>query len=196
MPGAIKNKDQRQIDFLNFYLSPTSETFQNARQSALKAGYSNHYADNIMAKMPDWLTEANGRRVRILEKAEKNLEEFLDMPVDVMKTEDSDDEDGAPRTYLATDASLVKIKQDTTKFVAERLGKKHYATKDAEEAPALARTIVAILAELMVGSKTSPIPVSPIYEQLPTVKQSAPASGPTQGSAQRQEVAAEQFVLD
>lgn len=50
--------DPRQAEFLNNYLNPESDTFSNALQSALEAGYSQEYAENIMSLMPDWLSES------------------------------------------------------------------------------------------------------------------------------------------
>lgn len=50
--------DPRQSEFLSAYLDPTSETFSNALQSALHAGYSQEYAENIKSLMPDWLSES------------------------------------------------------------------------------------------------------------------------------------------
>ena len=72
----------QQIDFLAHYTDPRSETFSNAKQSALKAGYSNEYSDNITGQLPDWLSESLGdsRRLRL---AEKRLDQILNLePVD------------------------------------------------------------------------------------------------------------------
>ena len=96
--------DKRQVDFLTHYLDPKSETFSNALQSALKAGYAQEYAENITHLMPQWLSEAIGSE-QLLQKAEKNLNKFLDM-------------DSKPQ-----------IQADITKFVAERLGKRKYAMR-------------------------------------------------------------------
>lgn len=96
--------DPRQTAFLAHYLNPKSDTFGNAKQSALQAGYSEEYAHNMIGQMPEWLSE-NISRVNMLGKAEKNLEKFLD------------------------DESDKRIQADITKFVAERLGKNRYSTK-------------------------------------------------------------------
>lgn len=50
---------QQQL-FLNAYLDPQSPTWSNAYQSALKAGYSEDYAENITGQMPNWLSEKLG----------------------------------------------------------------------------------------------------------------------------------------
>ena len=94
---------QQQL-FLKNYLDPKSETWSNATQSAIKAGYSPDYADNIMALMPDWLSGSIGKYKRMLDKAEIRLEASLD----------SDDE---------------KLAQDTAKFIAKTIGKQVYSER-------------------------------------------------------------------
>lgn len=98
------NVDPRQGLFLSFYMDPTSDTWSNALQSALKAGYSEEYANNITGNMPVWLSESIGKHQRMLNKAEIKLEAFMD----------SDDE---------------KIAQDTTKFIAKTIGKSIYSER-------------------------------------------------------------------
>lgn len=90
--------DPRQAEFLKAYLNPKSETYSNARQSALKVGYSKEYAENILSLEPAWLSE-NIDTEKMVEKAMRNLMKLLD---------EVDDK---------------RILLDTTKFVAERLGK-------------------------------------------------------------------------
>lgn len=41
--------------FMELYLNPESETFGNAYQSGLAAGFSKHYATNILNVAPKWL---------------------------------------------------------------------------------------------------------------------------------------------
>ena len=72
--------DPRQALFLTYYLDPNSETFSNALQSALKAGYAQEYAESLTAKMPDWLAESVGKESRI-KQAEKHLDEVLTVPI-------------------------------------------------------------------------------------------------------------------
>jgi hypothetical protein len=100
--------------FSTFYLSPTSDTFCNVYQSALRAGYSDEYAQNITSQRPKWwiqLTEtADFRRAQMLDKAESRLNERLDD-----KTSDKD---------------RLKLQTDVAKFVSERLGKDKYSTRN------------------------------------------------------------------
>lgn len=110
--AGIKNRDDRQLKFLEYYLNPKSETYTNALQSALKAGFAQQYAESITAQMPDWLLEALGKEQR-LAKAEKVFDECL-----TMETGD--------------DSQKLKIKQDTAKFIAETIGKDKGYTKRGE----------------------------------------------------------------
>ena len=99
--------------FTQFFLVPTSPTFMNARGSAIRAGYSEHYADSITVQRPKWyvdITEsADYRRAQMLDIAERNL-------LDSVASNSDDREDK-------------KIRHDATKFVTERLGKDKYSTR-------------------------------------------------------------------
>jgi phage terminase small subunit len=95
--------DPRQSLFLSYYLDPESETFSNALQSALKAGYSQEYSESLTSQMPKWLSESLGD-LTIVKQAETNIKSFLV----------GEDE---------------KIKADITKFVLSRLNKKKWSER-------------------------------------------------------------------
>lgn len=119
-----KNLDDRQLKFLEYYLNPKSETYTNALQSALRAGFAQEYAESITAKMPEWLAEAVGRNERLI-KAEKVFDECLTMETrTVVKKGEIEIE--------INDPQLLKIKQDTAKFLAETIGKDKGYTKRGE----------------------------------------------------------------
>ena len=101
--GKTDRLTPKQEAFLSFYIDIKSETFGNAYQSAMKAGYEQEYAKTITAQMPDWLSD-NIRRLSMLSKAERNLDEALD----------NDDE---------------KMRFEAGKFVAETVGKRHYSKR-------------------------------------------------------------------
>lgn len=88
--------DPRQALFLEYYLKPQSPTFSNIYKSALKAGYSETYADNMRAKTLEWVSGNVGEVTKdeLVKKAKKVLNKSLD----------SEDE---------------KIAQDTAKFIAK-----------------------------------------------------------------------------
>lgn len=140
MPSGFTNtktKDGRWAKFWSLYVTPTSKTFNNATQSAIAVGFSKLYANRITTT-PSFRRLIHGsvgdradeRRARLLNRAEDGLEEFLNMPVSVLRVEKGDEDEQVE--YVVTDPSLVKIKQDTAKFVAERLGKAHYSARNEQ----------------------------------------------------------------
>lgn len=98
--------DPRQKLCWDYYTDPKSETFSNAYQSALKAGYEE--TTSLQITTEKWFTERVGT-LNMLDKAEQNLNKFLEM-----------DEDTDTKT---------RVKADITKFVAERVGKAKYSTR-------------------------------------------------------------------
>lgn len=103
--------DPRQRLLWKFYIDPHSETFGNALQSAIKAGYTTGTAEQITATT--WF-KSKVRRVEMLDKAEENLKEVLKM--DVM-------EEGK------INPQLLRIKTDVSTTMAKTLGKEHYSEK-------------------------------------------------------------------
>lgn len=118
--------DPRQALFLAGYLDPKSQTFGNGLQSALAAGYDENYAKTLTAKMPTWLEE-KVRDSYIVQKAEKNLQEFIEMETKNNQTT----KDGSVFEY--DDPQLKRIKADITKFALERLAKGKYAQRNENE---------------------------------------------------------------
>jgi len=106
--------DPRQQSFLTYYLDPKSETWSNAKQSALKAGYKEEYAENITHLCPEWFAEAMGDMKR-LKKAEKRLDQILELePVD---------EEGK------IDNSLIANQMKAISLVAKGIGKSKYSER-------------------------------------------------------------------
>ena len=95
----------QQETFLKAFLDPKSETWGNYRQSAMKAGYSQDYSDNISTEMPEWLRSNLGKS-RLVQKAEKNLDMALDGLLD--------DPEGGKKDiqWKATDMTLRTLKKD------------------------------------------------------------------------------------
>lgn len=98
--------DPRQKLCWDNYINPKSDTFSNAYQSAIKAGYEDSTATLITTE--NWFIEKL-RTLNMLEKAERNLNNFLEM-----------DEETDTR---------IRVKADITKFVAERIGKIKYSNR-------------------------------------------------------------------
>lgn len=117
--GANQYKiDPRQASFVAYYLDPKSETYSNCLQSALKAGYEQEYAENLLNIMPKWLSESMdiSGDMRRLRKAEKNLDEVQNIPIY--------DEKGLPDPHLIDKRTKVDM------FIAERLNKTKYSTRN------------------------------------------------------------------
>ncbi len=115
--------------FLNYYTNPKSETFSNAVQSALKAGYKQEYAESITTKDLQWLSENVGD-MKLLEKAEKVLNKTLDYePVN---------EKGK------IDTPLLAIQNKTAQFIAGTIGKIKYSTKGEDGIAKLAESITGM----------------------------------------------------
>lgn len=85
--------------FLAAYTNPKSPTFSNALQSALKAGYSEEYANNITSLLPDWLSESIGKS-KLVQKAERNLDIALEGGLD------DPEKGGKPIQWKATEMTL------------------------------------------------------------------------------------------
>lgn len=127
----------QQEAFLSYYTNPKSETFSNALQSALKAGYSQEYSESITSKNLGWLTENVGD-MKMLNKAEKVLNKTLEYePVN---------EEGK------IDTSLLAIQNKTAQFVAERLNKGKYSTKGDDAADKLADNIKTLIINKQYGN--------------------------------------------
>lgn len=126
-----KNLDDRQIRFLAAYLDPKSDTYSDAKNSALAVGYKEQYANSITALAPEWLSDAIGRRKRLLERAERNTEEVLGLDV----YQDAigpfgpviNKETGKP--YQTLSAKVLMARGDASKFVMETVGKETYSKK-------------------------------------------------------------------
>lgn len=134
--------DPRQKLCWELYVNPKSETFGNATQSAIKAGYEASYADVITTR--PWF-EGKVRRLGMLEKAEKVLDEMLEMPVEVQEVEGYGDE---KELVVNTSPALVKIKQDTAKFIAERVGKNEGYSARTELTGADGQSLLTNLSDL------------------------------------------------
>lgn len=109
--------DPRQKLCWDYYINPKSETFGNGTQSAIKAGYEPDYADQITTV--DWF-KGRVRKLNMLGKAERNLDEVLDLVVKDKKGR--------------TNPQLLKIKTDTSLAVAKNLGKGDGWTERTEHA--------------------------------------------------------------
>lgn len=144
--------DPRQSLFLAYYLDPKSQSFGNSLKSGVLAGYEEKYAQNILNKMPEWLVtkieDYKGRRM--LEKAERNIEEMLELPsrvhamgafgplyekVPVGKKVRGKKQQFKKKAIMVYSSGLLKLKTDASQFVAKTVGRKIYGSDVAEIPP-------------------------------------------------------------
>ena len=97
--------DPRQELFLSSYLNPQSETWGNALQSGLKAGYTQEYSESLTAQMPKWLSEGLGDNI-LLQKASANLKIALDGGLD------DQEKGGRPLQMRATEFVLKGLQKN------------------------------------------------------------------------------------
>lgn len=114
MAGNQYQPDPRQSLFLAAYIDPQSETFSNAYQSALRAGYEEEYAKVILSKDLDWLSEAVNDN-DLVRRAEKALSEALDYT--------TIGEGGK------VDAGAGRLKLDAAKLILKGLKKEKYSER-------------------------------------------------------------------
>ena len=119
--GKSSELSPQQALFKEYYLKPSSDTFGNALQSALKAKYSPEYAKTITGQGNEWFSEIIRDKER-LAKAEKVLDKTL--------SEDTSDNDSRHKTQI-----------DVAKFVAKGMAKQKYSErteltgKDGQDLP-------------------------------------------------------------
>ncbi len=105
--------DPRVAVFKAHYTNPSSDTFMNVLQSALRAGYSQQYSENIGNQNPGWyadmMQDSDVQRARMLKAAENALEKAVN--------------------YDDTEHSKATLKLKASTFVAERLGKDKYSSR-------------------------------------------------------------------
>jgi len=98
---SSKIQDPKQAIFLKLYLTPGTPYFNNALQSALKAGYTQTYSENILQKDLKWLADG------VLELVGKDIDKknlVIKAKRVLAKSLDSEDE---------------RLAQDTAKFIAK-----------------------------------------------------------------------------
>ncbi len=134
--------DPRQKMCWDYFVDPMSPTFSSGLASAKKAGYTDGTAAQITTEQ--WFIEKL-RTLNMLEKAEKVLNDMLEIEVEEpvvgmfgpMKGLDGKD-------LMKRNPHFVRVKQDTAKFVAERVGKSKYSTKTETDLTSGGKPIVFI----------------------------------------------------
>ncbi len=148
-PANQHTPDERQAKCWEYYLETIAKGVKNAKQSALKAGYSKSQADHI--SIQQWFVEKSRElwRKDVFHKSEKVLEDIVNMetnlPVIGMFGPLIDKETKKP--IKREDHNLLKIKASTAEYFTKTIGKKAgYAQRteltDGDGKPIQGNTIV------------------------------------------------------
>ena len=130
----VETINPKQMQFLAYYCNPHSETFSNIRASALKAGFTEKYADNIGYKKPHWFIryiEGFGGDLKRLQQSEKVFDDVLALE----HVEDAigafgvikDPETGKP--YKRVNTNIIREKVKVSSFIGETIGRNKYSKK-------------------------------------------------------------------
>lgn len=114
---TISVMNPQRVAFLDNYTNIKSPTFGNAKQSAIRAGFSEVYASQILYKPQKWLSAIDRQlgAERMLEKAESNLASYQSLDI----TNGGD----------KVDPSILAVKVKNDQWLAERLDKAKYSTR-------------------------------------------------------------------
>lgn len=82
--GLVVKEDQiilnpQQALFMSYYSSPDSPTWCNAKQSAIRAGFSEEYASRITYVRPAWMSDFVSQQ-SFIKKIEGTFDEVMNMP--------------------------------------------------------------------------------------------------------------------
>ena len=121
--GRKLTLDPRQLSMLEFYMDPKSPTFCNIRQSSIRAGFGEEYAVHV-GQTP-WFQDAQITRKEMLMKAERNLNEALDLDVveQAVGAFGPLVEKDTGKPIMKRNVKVMELKHDASKFIASRLGK-------------------------------------------------------------------------
>jgi len=137
--------DPRESVMWEIYVKNLAKGIDNAYSAAVEAGYGKASAKNITLR--GWFKERENdlRRKEMLSKAERNLAKVLDTNYETEEGIKSD---------------VMRIVTDTSKFVSQTLGKKHYSEKT--EVEHTGTITLAGLAQRALERKSKDTDINPI----------------------------------
>lgn len=110
----------RQKNFIKQYANPKSPTHGNKVATARAVGMSPDYVKGITVENKKWFREGlNAMDIDMLSKAEKNLQKYLNVEIDLHDKEHID---------------IAKLQLDVSKFILKHLGGNKY-NEDKKPAP-------------------------------------------------------------
>jgi hypothetical protein len=138
--------DEREQKMWDIYVTKLAKGIDNAKASAIEAGYSESHADNIT--LQGWFKgrKEKLKRKDIFSKAEKVIDKTLSYD-----TDETDDETG--KTKVNT--SLLGIQSNVALTVAKSLGKEFYSDR-LEVTGKDGKDIASIKVEIIQPNATEP----------------------------------------
>ena len=126
----LSEPSQKQLEFVRWYTSPASPTYDNVLQSALRAGYTESYAKNDAYRKLKPMAKklVTSKLAKDVDKSIERGQFYTDLLTDSEKGI-------AKRVRMDTkdDIKLIQVQQKEQQFVAERLGKERWSTRESEE---------------------------------------------------------------
>lgn len=104
--------DPRQALTIANYRNPKSDTFGNLKQSMIIAGYDEAYANSISGQGVRWISEATQKDVAMIKRAEKNLQKYLEVEINL-------------ENKLNVD--IAKLQVDVSKFILKTIARQKYS---------------------------------------------------------------------
>lgn len=115
---TLEKINPKQALAIENYKNPTSETFGNLKQSMIKAGFSENYADTVTGKGAKWLAESVKRDVLMVKKSEENLYSVLSELIDWSQVKESD---------------KAKLQMAASEFILKSLASKKYKPEEEKQ---------------------------------------------------------------
>jgi hypothetical protein len=112
--NKVATIDPRQTQAIQFYKDPASETFGDLKNSLIKAGFSEKYAMCLRAEKPKWITEYMQSNVDLIQKAEQNLRDYVELCLPLTSESNK------------TEVDIAKMKLDASKFILKNLASGKY----------------------------------------------------------------------
>lgn len=144
--------DPRRQSFAVAYYDPLSDTYANALQSALKAGFAQEYAESILYKKPKWLSEIVGK-MDIMEDLMRNFKAHVNLPIKVpaMGPFGPIIDKKTKKPYMVESNTRLKLRQEITMFGLEKLNP-DFKKKDKFEVPIQPVVITQVIIKSPDGS--------------------------------------------
>lgn len=119
---------QKQLAFIKWYTSPASPTYDNAMQSAIKAGFSYGYAKSHASRSLKPLVK------RVLDNKHKDAETEVDRSQFYQELLTEAENGIAERVKMKTkDPKMLQIQQKDQHLVAETIGKERWSKRTEVE---------------------------------------------------------------